>query len=151
MTHHSLINPFLETHTPLLILSMFLTSYYQRTEIIKYSPAPCIIDDFVNGLQQFFCGNFKGVDRDCHSTGHHVINVVRLVPKQWHHHHGNAVADALRDAMGASMSEEEFSLGMSCVDQNRRGQKKAGRLQCYEAPFKDSFRGSFNWFILTKQ
>ena len=47
------------------------------------------------------------------------MNVVRLVPKQWHHHHGNAVADALIDAMGASVSEEEFRLGMSCVEQNR--------------------------------
>lgn len=48
----------------------------------------------------------------CNSTDHQVVYVVPLVPKQWKHQHGYTITDTLVDAVGTSVSDEDFSFGM---------------------------------------
>lgn len=53
---------------------------------------------------------------DAESLGHaavdQVVHVVALVPEQREHQHGHGVADALVDAMGAPMGDEDFGFGV---------------------------------------
>lgn len=73
---------------------------------------PFVLEDFIQSSHQLFYCHIMNTQFLCNATGHQAVYVVPLVPKKWEHQHGYGIADTLVDAMGASMSHKDPSLGM---------------------------------------
>lgn len=75
--------------------------------------SPFILDDGVQSSHQFVWSHIMDVERQSYTACYEASHVLSLIAKQWEHQHGNAVTDALVDPMGAAMSHEDFSFGMT--------------------------------------
>lgn len=99
-----------------------LFAYKETTPGIK-ELSPLVMDDFIQHGDQLFRRNVMDTQFLCDPAGHHAVHVLTLIPKQRKHQHGHAVADPFVDAVGTSMSHEDFSFGMGC------GAQQMGPLQ----------------------
>lgn len=81
-----------------------------KNQFIMKCILPLVVDNFVEGFQQFGCGHISNGQRLSNTTCNHALYIVSLVTKQWEHHHGHSIAYTLIDAMGSSMCNESLSL-----------------------------------------
>lgn len=74
--------------------------------------SPLVLDHFRQRSQQLFAGDVVDAEFLGHAAVNHTLHVVALVPEQREHQHRHAVADALVDAVGAPVSDEDLSFGV---------------------------------------
>lgn len=91
---------------------MYVWLIYRMIRNFMVYILPFILDHFLYCCQKCLTCHIINTESLCNATDHHAVYVVPLVSKQRKHQHGHTITDALIDAVGSSMSDEEFSFGM---------------------------------------
>ena len=74
--------------------------------------SPGVTQDVVQCLKKALCSDGNNVQHHSHTFASHLLCVVRLVPRDRHHHHGNSVAQSLKETVWAGMGDESPSSRM---------------------------------------
>lgn len=85
---------------------------FESTGCFRISILPFVIGDLLQRSHQFFTRHIVNTEFLCDAAGHQAVHVVALVPEQREHQHWYSVADSLVDAVGPSVSDEDFGLWM---------------------------------------
>lgn len=66
---------------------------------LLFSFSPVVIDDIIQPLKENLSCNCSQIQDDANSFARHLLRIVRLVPSNGHHQHGNRVTYSLIETM----------------------------------------------------
>lgn len=61
--------------------------------------SPGAINDIIQPLQENLCCDCSQIQDDANSFTRHLLRIVRLIPRDRNHHHGNGMTYALVETM----------------------------------------------------
>lgn len=86
--------------------------FRRLNEIPPPRVSPLVLDHLLQHCHQLLAGHVVDAELLGHAAVDQALHIVALVPEEREHQHGHAVADALVDAVGAPVGDEDLRFGV---------------------------------------
>lgn len=80
--------------------------YFNKRQSILYPLSPGVTDDIFYRLKKALWRDWGKIQDNAYSFTRHLLRIVRLVPRDGNHQHGNSMTQALEEAVWASVSDK---------------------------------------------